>query len=39
MNVDLGLGVSIEIKENDYAKVHNLKSNKESVSVLGVKLK
>ena len=37
--IELGFGVSIEKLTSDDAVVHNLKSNKESVSVLGVKLK
>lgn len=36
---DCGFGVSIEIIDSDSAKIHNLKSNKKDVSVLGVKLK
>jgi len=37
--IDCGLGVSIEIRDSDSAKIHNLKSNNESVMNLGVKLK
>lgn len=35
--VSLGFGVSIEIRTNDYAKIHNLKSNGKGVRNLGVK--
>jgi len=38
-NVSLGFGVSIETRTNDEAKIHNLKSNGEGVSNLGVRLK
>jgi len=39
MKIDLGFGVKIERKENDYCKIFNLKSNNEDVMNLGVKLK
>lgn len=35
--VSLGFGVSIETRTNDYAKIHNLISNGEGVSNLGVR--
>jgi len=36
--VSLGFGVEIEIRTNDYAKIHNLKSDGESVTNLGVRI-
>ena len=36
-NISLGFGVSIEIRSNEQTKIHNLKSNGEGVSNLGVK--
>jgi len=35
--VSLGFGVEVEIRTNDQAKIHNLKSNGKSVRNLGVK--
>ena len=37
--VDFGFGVSIETIESDSAKIHNLKSDKENISCLGVRLR
>lgn len=37
--VDFGFGVSVETIDNDSAKIHNLKSNHDNVSNLGVRLK
>jgi hypothetical protein len=37
--INIGFGVSIEIIDNDSAKIHNLKSNNKNISYLGVKLK
>jgi hypothetical protein len=36
---DFGFGVSIEVIDNESSKIHNLKSNKENIMNLGVKLK
>ena len=38
-NIDLGFGVSIEQRSNEYAQIHNLKSWGKDVSPLGVKLR
>jgi len=35
--VSLGFGVEVEIRTNEQTKIHNLKSNGEPVSNLGVK--
>jgi len=37
--IEVGLGVVIEVRENDDSKIHNLKSNGDSVCNLGVRLK
>lgn len=37
--IDFGFGVSVEIIDSDSAKIHNLKSNNNNVSNLGVRLK
>ena len=37
--VDFGFGVSIETIESESAKIHNLKSNNDNVSCLGVRLR
>ena len=37
--IDLGFGVSIETIDSDSVKIHNLKSNHDNVSNLGVRLK
>lgn len=36
--IDCGFGVSIETRDNGFAKIHNLKSNNEDVMNLGVKI-
>lgn len=35
--INLGFGVSIEVIDNENAMIHNLKSNGEGVSNLGVR--
>ncbi len=37
--INFGFGVSIETIDDDFAKIHNLKSNNQNVINLGVKLK
>ena len=38
-NIELGFGVSIEVRNNESAKIYNLKSSNEGIMNLGVKLK
>lgn len=37
--IDFGFGVSVEVIDSDSSKIHNLKSNKESIRNLGVRLR
>ena len=37
--IEVGLGVVIEVRENDDSKIHNLKSNGDSICNLGVRLR